>query len=747
MAKSIQELITDIRADIRTNGMQQITGDKLGDRMVDIVETMSEHRGGGSNLTGYVALESISELPLNPTNPTLGYLIGLDLYVYVGTGGDVADGKYKNCGQFKGEKGATGATGATGEKGEPGEKGDKGDQGEQGNTGSSVDYPFEIVNNLTEGGADKALSAEMGKRLNDKIDGATPLAVTKTPTTTLRKDGRYYSDANVEAIKDVDVSGYTKVRISTALWISDQSSYDSAICLYDASKVLLKAYTMRNFTTSTAKGGYNYDGVIETEGAAFVSFANMSARPSSSTTQFVLQEPSIYGFQDGLLSEKVYDDGLFKNQKEINRGFDEAIYGKPGDPTEITEDDLNSGNYESVSVGSNTRGRTFIYLQDYPNEFVVAMSVASGSPIKGAIQYKNSKTWSDMVMDSGWITAGMSKSYTGKIGTYTIVSFVFTYTSNTGVPTIAEIQQYISFSFKTGEKTKGIIDRINDLESKESKASDITSYSSSLGLGYSYAGDRIALDEQKFSTELLGTVASGGNYRQGGAVYGNYLFQFHTNNAAISVFDLDSKTNVQIINLTANTHNHAGSGGFGKAFYNASDLFPLLYISSMDEKKVYVYRISGQIGSLSASLIQTITLSCDFYLPNIAIDTNNGRMVIFGYTQNSWSVASSNESVICWCPIPGYDNDVTVSEFFDEFKIPFIYAEQGAFARYGKLFLSFGNTSSMGGIIVIDYLSKSVRSFVDIASMGSLEPEAFCYYDNGAVMTTQSGSVYKLTFV
>jgi len=32
-------------------------------------------------------------------------------------------------------------------------------KGEQGNTGSSVDYPFELVNNVTEGGADKALSA------------------------------------------------------------------------------------------------------------------------------------------------------------------------------------------------------------------------------------------------------------------------------------------------------------------------------------------------------------------------------------------------------------------------------------------------------------------------------------------------------------------------------------------------------------------------------------------------------------
>lgn len=48
-------------------------------------------------------------------------------------------------------------------------KGRKGDKGDQGNTGSSVRYPFEIVNNLTTDDATKALSAAMGKRLQDLL--------------------------------------------------------------------------------------------------------------------------------------------------------------------------------------------------------------------------------------------------------------------------------------------------------------------------------------------------------------------------------------------------------------------------------------------------------------------------------------------------------------------------------------------------------------------------------------------------
>ena len=66
-------------------------------------------------------------------------------------------------------KGATGATGATGPQGEPGIQGVQGEQGPQGNTGSSVDYPYELVNNLTTDDATKGLSAAQGVVLDGKV--------------------------------------------------------------------------------------------------------------------------------------------------------------------------------------------------------------------------------------------------------------------------------------------------------------------------------------------------------------------------------------------------------------------------------------------------------------------------------------------------------------------------------------------------------------------------------------------------
>lgn len=65
-----------------------------------------------------------------------------------------------------GPQGEVGPQGPQGEKGEKGERGPQGEQGPQGEPGSSVT----VINDLTTGGADKALSAEMGKMLGLSVE-------------------------------------------------------------------------------------------------------------------------------------------------------------------------------------------------------------------------------------------------------------------------------------------------------------------------------------------------------------------------------------------------------------------------------------------------------------------------------------------------------------------------------------------------------------------------------------------------
>lgn len=123
------------------------TATRIGQLFLDTVNTLCNVSTNA--IKGYVVISSTSDLPTSPTTDQQmkGYLLDTTLYVWVGTGGDTLDGKYQSA-QLKGEDGKTGP---------------KGDSGVH--LGDVA-----LVNDLTTGGEGNALSAEMGKVLNEKIE-------------------------------------------------------------------------------------------------------------------------------------------------------------------------------------------------------------------------------------------------------------------------------------------------------------------------------------------------------------------------------------------------------------------------------------------------------------------------------------------------------------------------------------------------------------------------------------------------
>lgn len=77
--------------------------------------------------------------------------------------------------QLMAEKGATGAQGPAGAQGKDGATGPAGAQGNSGYTGAADE--LEVVNNLTQGGATAALSAEMGKELNSAVKAVSDAVI------------------------------------------------------------------------------------------------------------------------------------------------------------------------------------------------------------------------------------------------------------------------------------------------------------------------------------------------------------------------------------------------------------------------------------------------------------------------------------------------------------------------------------------------------------------------------------------
>lgn len=119
----------------------------------------------------FESLNNESELPENPSevDKTIGYIINKELYLYVGTGGNVLNGKYINVGAIVGPQGEVGPDGPQGLVGPVGPKGDQGNSGVSGSTDNIV-----VVNDLNGGESTpeqiKVLSAEQGKVLKGKFD-------------------------------------------------------------------------------------------------------------------------------------------------------------------------------------------------------------------------------------------------------------------------------------------------------------------------------------------------------------------------------------------------------------------------------------------------------------------------------------------------------------------------------------------------------------------------------------------------
>lgn len=101
-------LIAIINAQIRANGAELITGPVLNAVLLDMVEDLGAHAGGAVN--GFIIVDDIADLP-DPGQQNMGYIVGTHMYLYVGTGGDTADGKYQDVGEFKGPPGAPGEPG------------------------------------------------------------------------------------------------------------------------------------------------------------------------------------------------------------------------------------------------------------------------------------------------------------------------------------------------------------------------------------------------------------------------------------------------------------------------------------------------------------------------------------------------------------------------------------------------------------------------------------------------------------
>jgi len=194
---------------------------------------------------------------------------------------------------IKGEKGDTGATGATGAKGDTGAqgpKGEKGDtgatgpQGPQGNTGSSVDYPFELANNLTTDDPTIGLSAAQGVVLDGKISQLRQEVYGINEEILLPSQA--YSEINFDTTwgGNTDSIYYdTRLLISPTARIKKVSifgQHSGTFKVYFIKKSDLSIITYKEVTLTSTRGWQTFDIVLED---AYYSNGEMYVGINSST--------------------------------------------------------------------------------------------------------------------------------------------------------------------------------------------------------------------------------------------------------------------------------------------------------------------------------------------------------------------------------------------------------------------------------------------------------------------------------
>lgn len=113
-------------------------------------------------------------------------------------------------------------------------------------------------------------------------------------------------------------------------------------------------------------------------------------------------------------------------------------------------------------------------------------------------------------------------------------------------------------------------------------------------------------------------MSLGGNtspWAQGGDSWGDYFFQFVSDNSLVRIYDLSTKTLVQSLRIPTTERGfvpncHCNTVCFGTEYYDAEDIFPLIYVSTGYESGGYtgalVYRITLHQEVFFITLVQTI---------------------------------------------------------------------------------------------------------------------------------------------
>ena len=205
--------------------------------------------------SGFKRVESESQLPVTPPEDekAVGYLVGKNLYLFVGKNGNAANGRYFNVGSIigpQGEIGPQGIKGLDGKDGVDGKDGRDGERGPQGNsgiTGSASD--IDVINDLSGGestpGSIKVLAAAQGPVIDIALKDSDP--ETLGQKIQLDYNTALYTDGTIHPLEGFATSDYVSINpLSTIRCNLFSKHYERGLAIiteYDESRNCIDYWT------------------------------------------------------------------------------------------------------------------------------------------------------------------------------------------------------------------------------------------------------------------------------------------------------------------------------------------------------------------------------------------------------------------------------------------------------------------------------------------------------------------------
>jgi hypothetical protein len=237
---------------------------------------------------------------------------------------------------------------------------------------------------------------------------------------------------------------------------------------------------------------------------------------------------------------------------------------------------------------------------------------------------------------------------------------------------------------------------------------------------YVLAGKSVNFKKTKYRVDAIDYLmstpvsdVSGATSNQGFAINNGVIFQMFSDNK-VELIDIATKTSIGILDITSG---HGDTIDFSDEYYDASDEFPLAYITAdTTPAKVYVNRITRT----GCTLIKTYTFPLEKtgYYAGHCLDVLNNYIYQVGYAEETYNTnpdGNNHMIVSVWdlgnCTDEG--NNVYTPAFIRSFTVPFMVTTQGQTFFDNKLVLMSSDYSNPDtNIYFIDLGSQSISSVI-----------------------------------